>query len=160
MDYPKRKHPRLKDYDYSQNGAYYITICVEGRSCLLGKIDDEKNVLLSNYGEIVKKYIAAIEDHYEYTHVVSFVVMPNHVHLLIHKDVPPEVVLQEFRDKSKNTASIETMIHAFKRLTTKEIGHAIWQSSFYEHIIRNLADIQRVADYIEANPRRWRTDKT
>ena len=54
MDLPKRKHPRLKDYDYAQNGAYYITICVEGRRCLLGKIDDEKNVLLSNYGEIAK----------------------------------------------------------------------------------------------------------
>ena len=86
--------------------------------------------------------------------------MPNHVHLLIQKDVPPEIVLQVFREGSIKTASIETIIHAFKRLTTKEIGHTIWQSSFYEHIIRNLADIQRVADYIEANPRRWRTDKT
>lgn len=160
MERPKRKHPRLKEYDYSQNGAYYVTICVEGHQCLLGRVDDNKNVQLSDIGEIVKKYIEMIESHYEYVRVVNYVVMPNHVHLLIQKDIPPQVVLQYFDGNDKRTASLETIIHAFKRFTTKEIGHSIWQTSFYDHIIRNSADIQRVSDYIDANPRRWRTDKT
>ncbi len=159
MEYPKRKHPRLKDYDYSQNGAYYITICVEGHHCLLGMIENQQ-IQLSDYGEIAKKYIEGIDSHYQFVRVVNHVVMPNHVHLLIQKDIPPQVVLQGYQGNETMTASIETIIHAFKRFTTREIGRPIWQSSFYEHIIRNLADIQRVSDYIDANPRRWRTDKT
>ena len=160
MELPKRKHPRLKEYDYAQNGAYYITICVEGRRCLLGRMDDECNVVLSDYGAVAKKYILGIEGHYQYVRLVNYVVMPNHIHLLIQKDVPPQIVLQEHDEKGNKTASIETIVHAFKRLTTKEIGQSIWQTSFYEHVIRNLADIQCVSDYIDANPRRWRTDKT
>lgn len=159
MDYPKRKHPRLKDYDYSQNGAYYITICVEDHQCLLGRIENQR-VCLSDYGETAKKYIEEIETHYQFVRLVNYVVMPNHVHLLIQKDIPPHIVLQENGNNQKKTASIDTIIHAFKRLTTKEIGHSIWQASFYEHVIRNLSDIQRVSDYIGANPRRWRTDDT
>jgi REP element-mobilizing transposase RayT len=69
-------------------------------------------------------------------------------------------VLQESDDTGKKSASIETIVKAFKRLTTKEIGYSIWQTSFFEHVIRNTADIQRVSDYIDANPRRWRTDKS
>ena len=159
MEYPTRKHPRLKNYDYSQNGAYYITICVEGKRCLLGRIENQQ-VRLSNYGETAKKYIEGIESHYQYVRVVNYVVMPNHVHMLIQKDIPPQILLQGYQNNEIKTASIETIIHAFKRFTTGEFGHSIWQSSFYEHIIRNLADIQRVSDYIDANPRRWRTDKT
>ncbi len=157
MEYPKRKHPRLKDYDYSQNGAYYITICVEGKRCLLGRIENQQ-VLLSDYGKIAKKYIDGIESHYRFVRVINSIVMPNHIHLLIQKDIPPWIILQENDKIGKRTASVETVIHAFKRLTTKEIGHSIWQTSFYEHIIRNQSDIQRVSDYIDANPRRWRTD--
>ncbi len=159
MDYPRRKHPRLKDYDYAQNGAYYITICVEGKRCLLGRIENQQ-IQLSDYGETVKRIIEEIESHYLFVRVVNYVVMPNHVHLLIQKDIPPEIVLQGYQGNETKTASIETIIHAFKRFTTREIGHSIWQNSFYEHIIRNTADIQRVSDYIDANPRRWRTEKT
>ena len=159
MEYPKRKHPRLKDYDYAQNGAYYITICVEGHRCLLGRIENQL-VKLSEYGETAKKYIEGIESHYQYFRVVNYVVMPNHIHLLIQKDIPPEIVLQEYPGNETKTTSIETIVHALKRFTTREIGWSIWQSSFYEHIIRNLADVQRVSDYIDANPRRWRTDNT
>ena len=157
MEHLNRKHPRLKDYDYSQNGAYYITICVEGHRCLLGSVIDQ-HVSLSDYGRIAKQYIDSIESHYKYVRVVNDIVMPNHIHLLIQKDIPPEVLLQ--KNGSITTASIETIIHAYKRFTTKEIGFSIWQTSFYDHIIRNSADIQRVSDYIDANPRRWRTDKT
>ena len=158
MDYPKRKHPRLKDYDYSQNGAYYITICVKDHHCLLGQIDDTDMVQLSDYGSIAKKYLNDIECHYQYIRVVNFIVMPNHVHLLIQKDIPPQRVLQML-DSGEKTVSITTIVQAFKRMTTKEIGYSIWQSSFYEHIIRNSADIQRVSDYIDANPRRWRRNQ-
>ena len=159
MEYSKRKHPRLKDYDYSQNGAYYITICVEGHHCLLGGIENQQ-IQLSDYGEIAKKYIDGIDSHYPFVRVVNYIVMPNHVHLLIQKDIPPQIVLQGYQGNEIKTASIETIVHAFKRFTMREIGRPIWQSSFYEHIIRNLSDIQRVSDYIDANPRRWRTDKT
>ncbi|MBQ2202883.1 MAG: transposase [Oscillospiraceae bacterium] len=157
MDYPKRKHPRLKEYDYSQNGAYYITICVKGHQCLLGSIEN-RIMRRSHYGEIAEKLLCGIEGHYDYVHVVNHIVMPNHVHILLQKDMPPQILLAA--ESSIKTASIDTIVHAFKRLVTKEIGHSIWQSSFYEHVIRNSEDILRVSDYIDANPRRWRTDKT
>ena len=160
MEFPSRKHPRLKGYDYAQNGAYYITICVKGRHCLLGWMDDARNMCPSGYGEIAKRVILGIEEHYRFVRVVNYVVMPNHVHLLIQKEIPPQIVLQESDDTGKKSASIETIVKAFKRLTTKEIGYSIWQTSFFEHVIRNTADIQRVSDYIDANPRRWRTDKS
>ena len=160
MELPKRKHPRLKDYDYAQNGAYYITICVEKHQCILGHIDENKNMCLSAYGEVARKYLQEIDTHYPFVHVVNYIVMPNHVHLLIQKELPPRVLAEvQVKDDFK-TASIDVIVRAFKRMTTREIGHSIWQGSFYDHVIRNYADIQRVSDYIDANPRRWRTEKT
>ena len=155
MEYPKRKHPRLKEYDYSQNGAYYVTICVNHHACILGRIDENRTMQLSPLGMVVKKYIEQIEGHYEYVILVNYIIMPNHIHLLLQKDIPPQIVL-EGGDAIKNTPSLQRIIHAFKTMTTKEIGYSIWQTSFYEHIIRNLSDIHRVSDYIDANPSRWR----
>ena len=155
MEYPKRKHPRLKDYDYSQNGAYYITICVKCHECILGEIGSDKTVRLSEYGRTVERFIRQIDAHYPFVRVVNYIVMPNHVHLLIQKDVPP-TLLSADRTAVK-TADIETIRHALKRMTTKEIGRSIWQDSFYDHVVRNHPDIQRISDYIDANPRRWRT---
>lgn len=164
MDLPKRKHPRLKDYDYSQNGVYYITICVEKHQCILGHIDENKKMRLSGYGEVARNYIQEIDAqeidaHYQFVHVVNYIVMPNHVHLLIQKEIPPTVIAEKQGNDNLKTASIDVIVRAFKRMTTREIGHSIWQGSFYDHVIRSYADIQRVSDYIDANPRRWRTEK-
>ena len=155
MEYPKRKHPRLKEYDYSQNGVYYVTICVENHRCILGEIDDRHIMHLGRLGEITKKYIEQIEGYYQFVRIVNYVIMPNHIHLLIQKDIPPKIVLENW-DAVKKTPSLQQIIHGLKVMTTKEIGQAIWQKSFYEHIIRNISDIQRVSDYIDANPSRWR----
>ena len=155
MEYPKRKHPRLKEYDYSQNGAYYVTICVENHQCILGEIDEKRGMQLGSFGEITKKYIEQIEEHYQFVKLVNYVIMPNHIHLLIQKDIPPNVLLEN-EDEVKTSPSLQRIVHGFKTLTTKAIGRSIWQPSFYEHIIRNHADIQRVSDYIDANPSRWR----
>ena len=155
MEYPKRKHPRLKEYDYSQNGAYYVTICVENHQCILGEIDEKRIMHLGHLGEITKKYIEQIEEHYQFVKLVNYVIMPNHVHLLIQKDIPPSVLLEN-EDSVKTSPSLQRIIHGLKTLTTKEIGRSIWQTSFYEHIIRNRSDIQRVSEYIDANPSRWR----
>ena len=155
MEYPKRKHPRLKGYDYSQNGAYYVTICVENRRCILGEIDEKHIMHLGRLGEITKKYIEQIEEHYQFVKLVNYVIMPNHIHLLIQKDIPPNIFLEN-EDAVKTSPILQQIIHGLKTLTTKEIGRSIWQTSFYEHIIRNQSDIQRVSDYIDANPSRWR----
>ena len=160
MEYPKRKHPRLKGYDYAQNGAYYVTICVENHRCLLGSVDNNQVVQLSPYGQIANRFLSQIDAHYPYVKVVNYVVMPNHVHLLVQKDIPLELLIKSENDgKPIKTASLETIVHAFKALTTKEIGEPIWQDSFHDHVIRNHADIQRISDYIDANPRRWRRDE-
>ena len=72
MEFSKRKHPRLKGYDYSQNGAYYVTICVEGRRCILGSIHADCDMQLSEFGRIAKKYIEQIEAHYKYVLLVLY----------------------------------------------------------------------------------------
>ena len=156
MNLPKRKHPRLKNYDYSQNGYYFITICTQDHKKLLGSIHlpDDPQALpdntLSEYGRITETYIKSIENAYRNVYVEKYVIMPNHVHL----------ILVLYSDKDTEPApSIQTVIHGFKSLTTKKIGFPIWQESFYEHIIRNDAAYREIWTYIDDNPRRWLEDR-
>ena len=146
---PKRKNPRLAGYDYSQNGAYFITICTKDMQCVLGSIvgtDDHigPQVTLTNIGKVVNKYAVQIPG------IVNFVIMPNHVHLIILKadDVNGPMW-------SSVPTSVSTNIRTFKTLVTKELGFSIWQSKFHDHIIRNEEDYLHHLQYIEENPRKW-----
>lgn len=153
-----RKPNRLKNYDYSSQGAYFITICTKDRRCILSTIvgDDAyivplcdahivPEIKLTHYGEIVKKYIDSIPG------IDKYVIMPNHIHLLIVIDGPMRA--------SAPTISVPSLIRSFKILVSKEIGCGIWQRSYYDDIIRDEEDYLNHWQYIENNPAKWSEDK-
>ncbi len=146
MELPKRKPNRLKNYDYAK-GAFFITICTANKRCILSEIikDDLLNtayVPLTNTGKIAERFINDISKYYIDADVVDFVIMPNHVHLII----------------KTSGSDIKTIIGQFKRLVSKECGESIWQKSFYDHIIRNEEDFIEKLQYIKDNPMKWETD--
>ncbi len=166
MNPPKRKHPRLKQYDYSSDGAYFITVCVKDKREMLGEITVGRDDLgtpyleLSEYGVIVRKYIDRIESHYKDVSLDKYVVMPNHIHLIIiinksglfsPADSAPE--------SSRPTALIPTIIAALKKLTNREFGFDMWQTSYYDRIIRNEKEYLKIWQYIDDNPARWVEDE-
>lgn len=152
---PKRKPTRLKEYDYSTSGAYFVTICVKDRKQLLSKIvGDDAYIVpknhLSNYGSICDKYIYNINIKYENATIDKYVIMPNHIHLII--------LLHGTMRASSPTNNIETIIRSFKTMVTKEIGFSIWQRSYHDHIIRGEKDYQKIWEYIDTNPLKWELD--
>jgi len=154
LQLPKRKPNRLKDYDYSQNGAYFITICVKDRKELLGKVVEgdghsEPYVLLSEYGRVADKYIRRIKG------IDQYVVMPNHIHMIILIDNQENGPMWA----SAPTPSIPQLIKSLKTLISKEIGRSIFQRSYYDHVIRNEKEYEQVCQYIETNPLRWTEDE-
>ena len=152
---PKRKPTRLKGYDYSTSGAYFLTICVKGRKQLLSKIvGDDAYIVpqnnLSEIGLICDKYINNINIKYENVTIDKYVIMPNHIHLLI--------FLNGTMRASSPTKNVETIIRSFKTMVTKEIGQSIWQRSYHDHIIRGEKDYQKIWEYIDTNVIRWDKD--
>jgi len=163
-DLPQRRKMRLNEYDYSSNGAYFVTICVKDRQELLGKIDvgailnRPQDVLpqiaLSKYGTVVESSIKQIPD-YSDTQVDQYVIMPNHVHILLSVNKNSE----NGRLRIAPTANISVTIQQFKRRISKQIGFSLWQKSFYDHIIRDEEDYQNHLKYIEENPAKWAEDE-
>ena len=156
MDLPKRKTHRLKNYDYSQPNAYFITICTENRKNMFwedvgASIARPEDVRLSTYGKIVEESIRNIPNHYGAVTVDRFVIMPNHIHLLlqIHTDASGRAML---------APTISTIVAQMKGAVTKKIGHAIWQKLFHDHVIRNQKDYEMIWNYIERNPMKWSED--
>ena len=141
-DYPKRKWTRLREYDYSSEGYYYLTLCTKNRRCLLSEIRlneyDEARVALTQIGSVVESYIRSIPG------IDKYVIMPNHIHMIVYKT---------------NGKPIATEIRSFKGLVTKKIGESIWQDYYYDHVIRNEADYLEKWRYIDENPAKWATDE-
>ena len=183
VEYPKRKKNRLEKYDYSQNGAYFITICTDDRKCLLSRIVgggvlDAPATHLSHYGTVVERRIQEMNRVYPDVQTVKYVIMPNHVHLLVcisrsgnragHGpstapagacgEQPPKAALSERRTPAPTNAVIPHYVSTFKRLCNREFGKDIWQRSFHDHIIRDEAHYQLIWQYIDTNPARWQQD--
>ncbi len=147
---PKRKPLRLENYDYSQNGYYFITICTKDRQSLFWQFAkaDITHPNLSEYGKIADEAINAIPSHYSYAKIDKYVIMPDHIHLML-------VISNEEnggRMISPPTKPIATIIGQMKRWVSKKIGFPIWQKSYYEHIIRDDNDYIKKAEYILNNP--------
>ena len=167
MELPKRKQIRLKDYDYSQNGYYFITICTHNRLHLFGTVIDGKMVL-NQYGEIVNKNLSVLSEYKNEIDVKSFCIMPNHIHFVL-SVCRERIVCVQNNDRTK--MEIPKIIQQFKSSITKQCNlidngsgtHTMrslqWQKSYYEHIIRNEQEYQRIYDYIENNPQKWEEDK-
>lgn len=129
-----RKVNRLKDYDYSQNGAYYITIYVNNKLELLSNIDVGANCVrlqLSEIGQIIANEIDVMSSTYVAAFIDKYVIMPNHIHMII-------IISMDGRTQFAPT--IPRIIKQFKGPVIKQIGHSIWQKSFYDHVIRNEDD--------------------
>ncbi len=140
MDLPERKHNRLENFNYNENGAYFITICVKNRRRILCDIvGDDAHIVPKKYGLIVEKYIRNVPE------IEKYVIMPDHIHMIIRID-------NGAMWASPPTKKIEDIVRSLKTLITKEIGESIFQRSYYDHIIRNENDYKETWGYIENNP--------
>lgn len=158
----QRKRNRLKEYDYSQGGYYFVTICVNDRKNYFGSVNNNKCVL-NEYGKIVKQILEIIPVKYPYANVDYYVIMPDHIHAIIIIDPSENVSVVTSRDLSpgKRTKlkikSLSQIIGAFKTMSSKELhlkglNEFKWQRSFYDRIIRNEKELYQIRKYIEQNP--------
>ena len=149
---------RLEGFDYSSVGYYFITICVKDKRELLGKVDSDvgaiinrpcSKVALSEYGQIAETIIRLISDHYDDAIVDKYVIMPNHIHMIL--------VITNGRLIIAPT-NVSVIIQQFKRQVTKQIGFSFWQRTFHDHIIRDEKEYQKIWKYIDENPIKWQED--
>ena len=166
MGQRKRKPTRLQGYDYSSPGAYFLTVCTKDRKCVLSRIVgtgvlDGPCVELTSHGVVAEKYLRQLDDFYEDISVDSYVIMPNHIHILL--------VVKDFPAKGPSGTPVPTgrvqnstvsrFLSTFKRFCNKEYGENIWQYRSYDHIVRDRADYETHLEYIRHNPARWREDE-
>lgn len=162
-----RRSIRLKGYDYSQTGAYFITICTQNRKCLFGDIFNGE-MILNKVGEIVKDEWLKTEQLRPNIRCGVFCIMPNHFHGIIviadgRGTARRAPTMEQFGKPVSN--SIPTIVRSFKSAVTKQInqwhntpGQKIWQRNYYEHIIRNEKDYSRIYEYTQNNPLKWELD--
>jgi len=153
----------LQGFDYNAPGVYFITICTKEKEHILSQVCtvgadvlDGPTLELTNYGMIADKYINELNAHYEDISVDNYVIMPNHIHLLL------SVVISGASGTTpptKQHAAIPRFVSALKRFSNKEYGKNIWQRSYNDHIIRNREDYEEHYNYISENPLRWGTDE-
>jgi len=159
--YDKRKQNRLKEYDYSQGGYYFVTICVNERRNYFGKVEGTKCVL-NDYGKTIKRILENIPVLYPYVNIDYYIIMPDHIHAIIIID-PSNINVVTGRDLSQKgepiikVKSLSAIIGAFKTMSSKELHkkglkNFRWQRSYYDRIIRNEKELYQIRKYIEQNP--------
>ena len=159
MERPVRKHIRIQNYDYNNPGYYFITICTHNKSKILCDIvgtglPDGPHITMFEYGEIVKKQLDIMSRFYEDMILEKYIIMPNHLHLLLHITGQFEPSLQH----SPANAKVSKFVGTLKRFTNRKIGRNIWQSRSHDHVIHGEMDYQKIWMYIETNPLRWEKD--
>jgi len=172
----KRRSIRLKEYDYSQEGLYFITICVNEHLCLFGQIKEDK-MRLSVIGVIADVLWYEIRNHAINVELHDFVVMPNHIHgiieIMANKDsdnvgarhaLPLQTQTQQSRFQNQGKNTLSSIVGSYKSAVTKHahrLGFAefAWQRNYFEHIIRNTKDCNNIVEYITNNPVNWKQDK-
>jgi putative transposase len=180
MPYDPRRHHRrsirLKGYDYTQAGSYFITICTQDRRCLFGEVVNGR-MRLNDAGEIVRDEwfrTAALRPHVRLDDD-EFVAMPNHIHGIVR--IVGDVDVRHHTEERRRRALVErfgkpvpgsvpTIVRAFKSASTRGInalrdtpGGVVWQRNYYEHVIRDEDALHRIRRYIIANPARWTFDR-
>ena len=159
MDPPKRKHPRLKRYDYSLPGFYYVTIHTDAPSVVLSKVGRglapaAAQVRLTKLGEIARDQLLALGRRFVNVRVNQYVIMPTHIHMIL------ELTAQTAGASPRPTLS--DVVCTYKSLTTRLCnrefqtpGKKLFQTSFYETVLRNEAAYREAWQYIENNPAKW-----
>lgn len=171
---PKRKSIRLKHYDYSLPGRYYVTICTQDRRCLFGEISGGE-MILNDAGKIINRWWLEIQERFKNVALDQYQITPNHIHGVA---VIVGVGLPNPRgDGGRNgrgnpaptrmeRSTLGQIIAYFKYQSTKQInalrgtpGKRLWQRNFYENIIRTKNDLRKIRKYIENNPQMWDRDR-
>jgi REP element-mobilizing transposase RayT len=185
----KRRSIRLKGYDYSQAGLYFITICCENRICRFGKIENNE-MILNEYGIIAYNEWVKLAERFQNFELDVFQIMPNHIHAIIALNdtvratlavaqndavAPVRVSLVDtqndavIRAGASPAPTISDIVGAYKSLVSNaclkiyksknETMGKLWQRNYYEHIIRNEKAYENIANYIINNPAKWQEDK-
>jgi len=176
-----RRSIRLQHYDYALAGAYFVTICAQNRACLFGAIS-EGQMQANDHGKIVHECWEDLPNHYENVILDEFVAMPNHVHgiiILTNNTVgagfkpaltgEPAPTIDNHDIQSRNSSrhhGLPEIIRAFKTFSSRRINQArstpgipVWQRNYYEHVIRNEDDLNKIREYIITNPAGWEKDE-
>ena len=155
---PIRKPTRLKNYDYSSAGAYFITICTHNRKNILSKIVGEGSPLpqLTTNGKLAEEYVLKINEKYPCVKIDKYVIMPNHMHLILRIDND---------GRGNPSPTVSNVVGWLKYSITKQInrnhdtaGNIIFQRSFHDHVIRDYDDYLKIWEYISTNPAKWQDD--
>lgn len=177
---PRRRPARLAGYDYSQAGVYFVTICTARRICCLsciettdrvGALHEAPAVRLTGIGQIVEQVILSLPSRYPALGIKKYVIMPNHVHLLLqigppedraHRDAPLRAAAEE--GKQKRRALLAQVVGYLKMNVSKQVHQTqpqlvLWQSRYYDHIVRDEGDFLRIWQYIDTNPAKWAQDE-
>ncbi len=162
---PKRKRLRLKNYDYSMPGAYFITICTYDKKCTLshivGAIHESPEAELTECGKIVDNIIRNIPMHIKAS-IEQYVIMPNHIHLLVR--ITDDEDLRAIRESPLRCRSVISKLVGYLKMNSSKRIHnmfgytSVWQRDFHDHIIRDERDYERIAQYIQENPIKWQDD--
>lgn len=170
-----RRSIRLKGYDYSQAGLYFITICCQDRICRFGHVENEE-MILNDAGQMVENEWLKLPERFNNIELHKFVVMPNHFHAILEIVGATLVVAPDDTGQPQGIAptkpkTVGDMVGAFQSIVTvkyirgvKTLGWQpfngkLWQRNYYEHIIRNEKSYQRISEYIINNPAKWKDDK-
>ena len=180
---PQRRSIRLKGYDYSQAGLYFVTIVTKNRECLFGEIVNDE-MILNDAGKMIKKEGLKIPERFKNIKLNEYIIMPNHFHAILETVGATLVVARNANDKrdgqpqgiaptiapTEISPSISDIIGAFKSITTVEYIRGVktkkwqqfdgklWQRNYWEHIIRNEKSHNTLTDYIKNNPYNWCKD--
>jgi REP element-mobilizing transposase RayT len=168
----QRKWIRLKKYDYSDAGWYFVTICSQNMECLFGNVVDNQ-IKLNKFGKIVQQYWLRISEYFDNVVLDEFVIMPNHIHGIVvirNSSVGAGFPrpINQFRPlfgqiigyfKYQSTKKINILIKGSGNPTPTKEPNKIFQRSYYEHVIRNEMDLFRIRQYIYNNPGNWEMDQ-
>ncbi|MBS1944618.1 MAG: transposase [Bacteroidetes bacterium] len=162
-----RRSIRLRNYDYTQNGAYFVTICVQDRVCLLGDVADGE-MRLNAAGQIVQDVWYGLPDHYPHVQLDAWVIMPNHVHgIIVLVDAPVGAGFKPAPTGASTTRhGLPEIVRALKTFSSRQInvlrgtpGTKLWQRNYWERIIRDEPEHHRIRAYIRENPSQWERDR-
>ncbi len=165
---------RLKNWNYSWVGYYFITICTKNSEHYFGVVEND-TMIVNEIGEIAKKYLTEIPNHFKNVQIIEFIIMPNHIHCIIKIDKAEkynanaeknDVIMNKgnnrYQNQGKNT--ISSIIGSYKSICTKTINKIqneiffAWQPRFYDMIIKNKKELENVINYIKNNPKNFNND--
>ncbi|MCJ7620538.1 MAG: transposase [Anaerolineae bacterium] len=165
----RRRPVRLKGYDYSQPGAYFVTICADRQACLFGEVRDGR-MRPNDHGRIAWRCWEDLPRYYPHVRIDSFVAMPNHVHgIIVLTEIGVGAGLRPAPTESGmgfRPHALPEIVRAFKAFSARRInelrnmsGGRVWQRSYYERVVRNEEELNRIRQYIAENPSRWSEDE-